>query len=156
MSLKILTKLNDANIRCTVLTKGVLPIELSKLSKENEYGITLVSLDEHYRECYEPGAAPYDKRIASLKRLHDAGYKTWISIEPYPTPNIIKQDILKILSTVNFADKIIFGRTNYSKEITSYTKHREFYNSQAELVVDYCRMNNIAYHIKEGTITVCN
>ena len=34
-------KLNEAGIKCTTLTKGLLPIELAELSPENEYGITL-------------------------------------------------------------------------------------------------------------------
>ena len=42
MSIEAIRKLNTAGIKCTVLTKGILPIELSELSAENEYGITLV------------------------------------------------------------------------------------------------------------------
>ena len=51
-------KLNEAGIKCTTLTKGLLPIELAKLSKENEYGITLITLNESYREQMEPGRFP--------------------------------------------------------------------------------------------------
>ena len=46
MSIEIIRKLNAAGIKCTALTKGILPMELAQLSSENEYGITLVSLDE--------------------------------------------------------------------------------------------------------------
>ena len=42
MSIAAIEKLNKAGIKCTVLTKGVLPLELAGLSKENEYGITVV------------------------------------------------------------------------------------------------------------------
>ena len=48
MSLQIIRKLNQAGIKCTVLTKGILPFELADLSHENEYGITLVSLNVLY------------------------------------------------------------------------------------------------------------
>ena len=65
MALKSIKKLNDAGIKCTVLTKGILPVPLASLSKENEYGITLVSLKESYRERMEPGAAPYQERLKS-------------------------------------------------------------------------------------------
>ena len=131
----------------------MLPKELATLSKDNEYGITLVSLDESYREKYEPGAAPYEERIQALKLLHDSGCKTWVSIEPYPTPNIIAQDLNEILKRISFVDKIIFGRTNYSKEISAYKKHKDFYNEQASIVMDFCTANKISYHIKNGTIT---
>lgn len=153
MSLKIIKKLNDNGVNCSVLTKGLLPAELAKFSKENEYGITLVSLDESYREKYEPGAAPYEKRIQALKFLHDSGCKTWVSIEPYPTPNIIEQDLNEILKSIDFVDKIIFGRTNYSREISAYKEHKDFYNKQARIVIGFCNANEISYHIKNGTIT---
>lgn len=152
MSLQILKKLNAAGIKCTVLTKGILPDELLTLSHSNEYGITLVSLNEKYRESIEPGAAPYVKRIKALKKMHDHGFKTWVSIEPYPTPNIIKQKLLPILEKVSFVDKIIFGRTNYSKEISAYKDHKQFYVEQAKEVIAYCKAHKIKYHIKNGTM----
>ena len=153
MSLAAIKKLNDAGIKCTVLTKGLLPIALADYSNENEYGITLISLDETYREKAEPGAAPYADRLSALKALHDKGCKTWVSVEPYPTPNLIDQKIDEILKAIEFTDKIIFGRTNYSKEISAYKSHRAFYNEQAEKVVSFCKERGISYHIKEGTIT---
>ena len=153
LSLAAIQKLNTAGIKCSVLTKGLLPIELAEYSKDNEYGITLVSLNEEYRERIEPGAAPYVKRLTSLQALHEAGFKTWVSIEPYPTPNIVEQDLTDILEAVRFTDKIIFGRTNYSKDISAFKNHKHFYNEQAEIVIGFCKSHNIDYHIKEGTIT---
>lgn len=153
MSLAAIKKLNDAGIKCTVLTKGLLPGSLANYSKDNEYGITFISLDESYRERVEPGAAPYNERLAALKALHNQGCKTWVSVEPYPTPNLIKQDLNAILEAISFADKIIFGRTNYSKEISSYTQHKQFYNEQATMVIKFCKERKIAYHIKKGTMT---
>lgn len=121
--------------------------------RKNEYGITLISLEESYRERIEPGAAPYSERLAALKALHDAGCKTWVSIEPYPTPNLIEQDLSKILDAVSFTNRIIFGRTNYSKDISAYKEYKFFYDKCAAQVVGYCKDNNIACHIKTGTIT---
>ncbi|MDR2090660.1 MAG: radical SAM protein [Clostridiales bacterium] len=152
MSLAAIKLLNEAGIKCTVLTKGLLPAELAECSEENEYGITLISLDESYHERIEPGAAPYRERLAALERLHDAGCKTWVSVEPYPTPNLIEQDLTAILEAVAFADKIIFGRTNYSKDISAYRDHRQFFHEQAKFVVAFCEERDIAYHIKKGTM----
>jgi len=58
-----------------------------------------------------------------------------------------------ILDAVNFTNKIIFGRTNYNKEITAYANHRAFYNEQTALVIAYCNEHGIQYHIKYGTTT---
>lgn len=153
MSIAAIRKLNNAGIRCTTLTKGILPLELAQLSPENEHGITLISLDESYREKMEPGAAPYADRLAALRALHDAGCRTWVSIEPYPTPNLIEQDLQNILDAVRFVDKIIFGRTNYCKEVSAYKQHKSFYNRLAAQVTEFCEQNGIQYHIKEKTIT---
>lgn len=153
MSIAIIKKLNEANIKCTALTKGILPIELAQLSKKNEYGITLISLNDGFRKGIEPFAAPTSERIAALESLHNAGCKTWVSIEPYPTPNFIEQDIYDILETVAFVDKIIFGRLHYNKKVSEYKNYKKFFNETANTVIDYCKSHNIAYHIKTGTIT---
>ncbi|GAB1360623.1 hypothetical protein MASR1M31_24420 [Porphyromonadaceae bacterium] len=153
MSIAAIRKLNAAGIKCSILTKGILPIELTELSKENEYGITLVSLNEDFRARMEPGAAEYADRLAALRVLHNAGCNTWISMEPYPTPNLVEQDIAILLDAVSFADKIIFGRTNYNKTVTAFPEHKAFYNEHAQAVITFCKDHGIAYHIKEGTIT---
>ena len=101
----------------------------------------------------EPYAAPYVERIAALRILHDRGCKTWVSIEPYPTPNLIEQSLEELLTSISFVDKIIFGRTNYSKEVSSYKEHKAFYNEAAQQVINFCNDRGIAYHIKDGTIT---
>ena len=153
MSVASLKKLNNTGIKCTVLTKGILPKELAKLPKCNEYGITLVSLDEKFRKKTEPGSAPYKKRIEALRYLHEQGFKTWVSVEPYPTPNLVEQNLDDILETLSFVNKIIFGRTNYNSEVSAFKQHREFYNEQAKKVIKFCKKHKKAYHIKNGTIT---
>lgn len=153
MSLKIIGKLNDNGIKCSILTKGILPYELTAYSYENEYGITLVSLDETFREKYECNTAPYADRIAALHALHDAGCKTWVSVEPYPTPNICEQNLVEILDAISFVDKIIFGRLHYNKLVTQYKNHKDFFNNTAKQVIEYCEKSGIAYHIKAKTIT---
>ena len=153
MSIEIIKKLNASGIKCTALTKGILPIELATLSLENEYGITLVSLDEGFRQEMEPNTAPYKERIAALRALHDAGCKTWVSIEPYPTPNFIEQDLNEILEAIGFCDKIIFGRLNYNKKVSEYKDHKAYFNKLAELVIEYCKANGKQFHIKDGTIS---
>ncbi len=153
MSLAAIKKLNAAGIKCVVLTKGILPASLAECSTENEYGITLVSLDEAYRERMEPGAASLQDRLSGLRLLSEAGSKTWVSMEPYPTPNLIEQDLGTLLEAVSFTDKIIFGRTNYSKEVNAYEQHKQFYTRCARQVIDFCEQRKIGYHIKEKTIS---
>jgi len=154
LSLKIIDKLNLNKIRCTVLTKGIFPKEVVKrngFSANNEYGITLVSLDEKFKKDFEPNSAPFQSRIRSLEYLHKKGFKTWVSMEPYPTPNLIRQDLIKILDTVSFVDRIIFGRLNYNVKSSEFKYTKEFYNSLALSVIKFCKRHGIDYHIKQGT-----
>lgn len=153
MSIEIINKLNNSGIKCTILTKGVLPVCLAELYPDNEYGITLVSLSEEFRNALEPNTAPFKERITALKKLHDLGCKTWVSIEPYPTPNIIEQDLVALLDTIDFVDKIIFGRMHYNTIVSDFKGYKTFYNDMANIVIDYCESKDIAYHIKNGTIT---
>ena len=153
LSLAAIKKINAAGVTCSVLTKGLLPIELAGLSRENEYGITLISTNEAFRKRMEPGSAPWKKRVAALRALHDSGCKTWVSIEPFPTPNILKQDLQKLLDEVAFVDRIIFGRMNYCHKATAYPEHKQFFNERAAEVIAFCDKHGISYHIKNGTIT---
>ncbi len=154
LSVEIVRRLNDNNIPCTLLTKGVYPVELlQNLSRQNEYGITLVSLNEDFRQSYEPYTAKFEKRIEALRWLNMMGFKTWVSIEPYPTPNIVSQELREILDKVSFADKIVFGRLNYSTKVKAFPNAREFYNDQAETVMNFCKSRKIKYYIKEGTVS---
>ena len=151
MSIDAISKLNTAGIKCTVLTKGILPVELAALSPENEYGITVVSLDEGFAQRFEPGSASIRDRIASLRMLSERGCKTWVSIEPYPTPNILDQNLNEILEELSFVDKIIFGQLHYNKEVTAYADNVAFYNECSEIVRDFCARHEILCHIKKGT-----
>ena len=151
LSIKIINRLNKDKIKAIILTKSVLPDSLLETSKINEYGITLVSLDESFRQKYEPYTSRYEDRIAALKKLHDNGFYTWVSIEPYPTPNICEQDLSEILEKISFADYIVFGRLHYNKLVSEYKGYKEFYNDLALFVEKYCKDHHIKCHIKDGT-----
>ena len=163
LTLKIIERLNKEGIKVTTLTKGIYPDEIldgKKFLQNNEYGITLVSLNKEFKNNFEPFSAPYNARIASLKELSDNGLRTWVSLEPYPTPQLDNhaEDINKILEKVSFVDKIIFGKLNYGR-LTNYNcnhgqiwkNNDEFYKSMAQKVINFCEKNNIKYHIKFGT-----
>ena len=119
-TMQLLSKRANAyNVRCSVLTKGILPAELATLPLQNEYGITVVSLDENFAHRYEPGAAPIQDRIAALRFLSENGCRTWVSIEPYPTPNVMNQNLCDILEAVAFTNKIIVAIIKKTNGIAS-------------------------------------
>lgn len=154
LTLKIIEKINSYRIKCTLLTKGVYPKVLAdsnRFSRENEYGITLVSLDPKFKKEYEPFSAEFKDRINALKYLHDNGLKTWVSMEPYPTPNIVDQDIEDILEKISFVNKIIFGKMNYNINSARFENNWSFYKECVRKIEEFCKKNNIEYYIKKGT-----
>lgn len=154
LTLAIIKRLHEDNIRCTVLTKGVYPQDLlrkARYGEDNEYGISLVSLNKKFKSEFEPFSAPFQERIDSLKMLHKNGLKTWVSMEPYPTPNLVKQDLQKILEKIRFVDKIVFGKLNYNVKTSEFENNKMFYEYCANEVADFCLANGINYHIKYGT-----
>ena len=154
LSLKIIARLNQDNIKIITISKGIYPKELGRESiykDMNEYGSTIVSLSEEFRKKHEPFAAPFKERIKSLKYLHDQGLKTWVSMEPYPTSNFIKQDIEEILKEISFVDKIVFGKWNYNGVISGFKNYKSYYNDLSYKVIKFCKANGIDYHIKSGT-----
>jgi len=155
LTLNIIERLNKEDIKVTILTKGFYPDEILNDSflKDNEYGITLVSLNNKFKQEFEPFSSSYEKRIDSLRKLHDAGLKTWVSIEPYPTPNLDETavNIENILEKIIFVDKIIFGKLNYNVNSSKFYNNYCFYEEIAKKVINFCKENKIKYHIKLGT-----
>ena len=179
MSIELLKEITDHHVTARVLTKGVYPdpdeADMPRFAyhplktRRHEYGITVThdpNCHVHPRGIDGDGTATTAARIASLKRLHDAGYYTWVSIEPYPTPYIAGADIeermamgrgddmARLLEQVSFVNKVVFGRMNYNAKVTEYLKgDPDYYNRCAKLVEDFCAKNEIECYIKNGTVT---
>jgi DNA repair photolyase len=149
VSLKLIAIINSHGIRCSILTKGKLPSELADKGHFNEnnlYGISLISLNEEFRNRWEPGTIPYTDRIAALRYLHDNGFRTLAHIEPYPTPNLAKQSVEDLLEAVNFVDRIHFSGWNYNNKIKQFDNYEQFYREQSMIVNSFCKERNIEYN----------
>lgn len=157
LTTRIIERLNERGIRVTTLTKGVYPenfVERTRsLSPRNQYGLSVVSLSEAFRLQWEPGSAPLAARIASARRLAEAGQRTWASIEPYPTPNIdpSSENVEPLLEAVSFVDTIVFGRWNYSKLVSSFPESKGHYERISRRVASWCDSHGKTLHIKKGT-----
>ena len=64
------------------------------------------------RKEIEPFAAPTNERINSLKKAHDLGIFTFVSLEPVWNPN---QTLELIDLTHEFVDFYKVGKLNYNK-----------------------------------------
>jgi DNA repair photolyase len=107
--------LHEHGIKVRILTKGGKRSErdfdlLSSNPKLSEYGVTLVFTDEKMRAQIEPFAASTNERIMSLKKAHDSGIKTFVSLEPVWES---KQTLELIDLTYKFVDIFKVGKLNY-------------------------------------------
>ena len=173
-TMEAVAAINDAGIPVTLLTKGELPVPCAEpvaclaierprasipmdgLHCENYYGISLVSLDEGFRNEHEPNAAPFAKRLASMRALHDAGCRTWVSMEPWMPPVHYRfnalDELRRCLDSVGFVDRIVFGKRNYSG-FKSNPLSESYYNKCAMVVREFCGTAGIECVIKSGTET---
>ncbi len=157
LTTRIIERLNERGICVTTLTKGVYPedfVERTRsLSPRNQYGLSVVSLSEAFRLQWEPGSAPLAARIASARRLAQAGQRTWASVEPYPTPNIdsSSDNVEPLLEAISFVDSIVFGRWNYSRLVSSFPDWKWHYERTARRVASWCDSHGTTLHIKKGT-----
>jgi len=150
LSLAIIERLNRSRISVSVLTKGRLPAALADRRRfpcDNTYGISLVSVDEAFRQEWEPGAAPAADRIAALRQLHEGGRRTLAHMEPYPTPGVFEQDLDEVLASVAFVDEIYFGSWNYNPRVSEERGARTFYARASTIVREFCARHGI-----EGTV----
>jgi len=98
---------------CT-LTKGgsraLRDIDLFRPDRD-AFATTLTSLDdEDFSRKWEPAAALPADRIATLRRFHDAGIFTWVSLEPTLD---CESSLAIIEETYGFVDLYKIGRANY-------------------------------------------
>jgi DNA repair photolyase len=110
---------------CT-LTKGgtraIADLDLFRPDRD-AFAATLTTLDDAFSLKWERGAALPADRIAALRRYHEAGIFTWVSLEPTLD---VDSSLAIVRATHGFVDLYKVGRANYLKEITRTTDWREY------------------------------
>lgn len=69
----------------SVQTKSSLvlkDLDLLRRLSDAEVGVTVTTLDETQRRRFEPFGSPTERRLATLRRLHEAGMRTWAFVGP--------------------------------------------------------------------------
>jgi len=147
----ILEALEEDGINTITLTKGAINDYAN--TYPDWYGITLASLSEDFRLKYEIDSKPYNERIKALKKTHEMGVNTWVSIEPYPTPSLFKQEFRPVLESVDFVDKMIFGKWNYDYRASGKLNNK-FYVQRRKEFIEFCEEKGIQYKVKEDTMRI--
>jgi DNA repair photolyase len=94
------------------------------------FASTLTSLDDRFSKKWERNAALPTDRIKALRRFHENGIFTWVSLEPTLD---IEASLAIVEATHSFVDLYKIGRANYLKEITRTTDWRGYTLRMIEL-----------------------
>lgn len=108
-----LQTLQEHGLAICTLTKGgaraLRDIDLFRPERD-AFASTLTSLDERFSRKWERGAADPADRIATLRKFHDAGIFTWVSLEPTID---VEASLAIVDATHEFVDLYKVGRVNY-------------------------------------------
>jgi len=113
---EVLSVLSAARCSVAILTKGGARCldDLGTLCAwpdgRVKVGATLTFMDASKAAEWEPGAASPIERIDALRQLHEAGVKTWASIEPVIEP---AESLAIIEASLPYVDAYKVGRWNH-------------------------------------------
>lgn len=139
----VLKNLQHHGLGICTLTKGgaraLRDLDLFRPSRD-AFASTLTSLDDKFSQKWEPGAALPSVRIATLKRFHDAGIFTWVSLEPTLD---VDSSLEIVRATHGFVDLFKIGRVNYLP-MTKTTDWKGY----TERMIELCQQLGIAHYVK--------
>ncbi len=146
---KILEILLDYKWPVIIQTKSVLVLrDLDIIEKFNkiEVGFTIITLDEEKRKKFEPFASKVKERIKALKKLKEAGIKTFAFLGPI-LPDTELSEIEELIRKVDFVDKIYIDKLNYKPGLEKkipieWFKNRKFYE---KLKKEFSNMKKIVF-----------
>lgn len=135
--------LRDHGLGFCTLTKGgsraLRDLDLFRRDRD-AFASTLTSLDERFSKKWERNAAPPADRLATLRRFHDAGIFTWVSLEP----TLDCASSLQIVrETHEFVDLYKIGRVNYLP-MTKTTDWKDY----TERMIDLCQQLDVRHYVK--------
>jgi len=109
----------NAGLHFTILTKAGIPslMDLERLKEAPDlfrYGTTLTLHREEDRLKWEPNAAPTLDRCKALRKMHEHGIRTWVSLEPLIDPD---QSLFLICATFPYVDEYRLGTLNHAEKV---------------------------------------
>lgn len=139
---EIIKAIKESGNRVQILTKGDGSRDFDLLDANDWYGISYTGYpgEDIFRVSkFEPFALPAAKRLRNLDIAHNAGIKTWMSMEPV----LNAVDILNFLALhVTYVDKYKIGKLNYHASNINWAE----FGRWAEQI---CQSNHMDYYIKD-------
>jgi DNA repair photolyase len=146
---RCLTVLVEHPFPVSVQTKSTLvlrDLDLLKEFQEIEVGFTIATDDETVARRFEPGASPIKDRLSALRKIHDAGVRTFVFIGPI-LPGKPERLIPKLHG---IADRILVDRMNYMDTISGMYRKLGYEKEAADAFFDEARERLAAELQKRG------
>ena len=133
-------------IKIDILTKGdsaLIEQDLPLMLKaQTHLGITLSFINDASRREWEPMASTVQSRLNILRKAHEMGIYTWVSMEPV----IIPQEALEVIRLVHdYVDFWKVGKLNHNKEVERNIDWPKFRDDATALLESF----GSEYYIKE-------
>ena len=133
-------------VRVDILTKGnsrLIARDLPLMVRAGVHlGITLSFSKDISRKQWEPNASTVRSRLSILRRAHEMGVYTWVSMEPV----IIPQEALDVIEKAHqYVDFWKVGKLNHNKEEESKVDWPKFRDD----VIARLEAHGCDYYIKD-------
>lgn len=127
---------------CTLTKGGARALRDADLFRpdRDSFASTLTSLDDAFSRKWERGAALPQDRMDTLKKFHESGIFTWVSLEPVLD---VEATLEIIRRTHGYVDLFKIGRVNYIG-LTKTTDWEDFTHRVLDLVAEL----GVAHYIK--------
>jgi DNA repair photolyase len=131
---------------CTLTKGGYRALPFLDLFRPDRdcFASTLTTLDPAVSVQWERNAALPAERLDTLKRFHDAGIYTWVSLEPVIDTETAKQIIRE---TAEFVDLYKVGRINYHR-LTRLTDWERFTHDITALLADLGKAHYVKHDLQ--------
>ena len=134
------------DVQVDILTKGdtkLIAKDLPLMARAGVHlGITLSFSKDASRREWEPFASSVRSRLNILRKAHDLGVYTWVSMEPV----IIPQEALEVIEKAHeFVDFWKVGKLNHDKAVERSVDWVKFRGDVVNLLDQY----DCAYYIKD-------
>jgi len=140
---EVLEVLLNSKHHIIILTKSALvekDLEFISQFDNVELGFTIICLDDKENKIYEPHSSLPTERIRVLKKAHELGIKTLVSVEPWIIGHTHPLEIIDLIK--NEVDRWIIGIYNYAGA------ELEDYRPYVSELIDYLIKNELKFRLK--------
>lgn len=135
-------------VKIDILTKGdsrLIERDLPLMAQSGTHlGITLSFSKDSSRREWEPQASSVQSRLRILRKAHEMGVYTWVSMEPV----IIPREALEIIRLAHpYVDFWKIGKLNHNKDVESTVDWAGF-RTDVVALLEQCGLSG-RYYIKE-------